>query len=59
MYLLWGVVAEWLERRFETWASSFIPHCPCLSDEALSVVGPFYMMSMPGDVKYPTQVVNV
>ena len=29
-YLLWGVVAQWLERRFKTWESSFAPHCLCL-----------------------------
>ena len=33
--LLWGVVAQWLESRFETWTSSFTPHCLCLSDETL------------------------
>ena len=31
----------------------------CLSDETLKAVGPFYMVSMPGEVKYPTQGVNV
>ena len=35
VYLLWGVVARWLERRFETWARSFTPHCLHLSDETL------------------------
>ena len=28
--------------------------CQCLSDETLKAVGPFYLVSMPGDVKYPT-----
>ena len=35
VYLLWSVVAQWLKRHFETWASLFTPHCPCLSDETL------------------------
>ena len=30
----------------------------CLSDETLKAVGPFYLVSMPGEVKYPTQGVN-
>ena len=30
----------------------------CLSDETLTAVGPFYLVSMPGEVKYPTQGVN-
>ena len=28
--------------------------CQCLSDEILKAVGPFYMASMPGEVKDPT-----
>ena len=31
----------------------------CLSEETLKAVGPFYLVSMPGEVKYPTQGVNV
>ena len=31
----------------------------CLSDETLKAVGPFYLVSMPGEVKYPTEGVNV
>ena len=31
----------------------------CLSDETLKAVGPFYLVSMPGEVKDPTQGVNV
>ena len=27
----------------------------CLSDETLKAVGPFYLVSMPGEVKDPTQ----
>ena len=30
----------------------------CLSDETLKTVGPFYLVSMPGEVKDPTQGVN-
>ena len=31
----------------------------CLSDETLKAVGPFYLVSTPREVKYPTQGVNV
>ena len=31
----------------------------CLSDEILKAVGPFYLVFMPGEVKDPTQGVNV
>ena len=31
----------------------------CLSDKTLKAVGPFYLVSMPGEVKDPTQGVNV
>ena len=31
----------------------------CRSDETLKAVGPFYLVSMPGEVKYPTHRVNV
>ena len=31
----------------------------CLSDETLKAVGPFYLVSMPGEVKDPKQGVNV
>ena len=31
----------------------------CLSDETLTAVGRFYLVSMPGEEKYPTQGVNV
>ena len=31
----------------------------CLSDETLNPIGPFYLGYMPGEVKYPTQAVNV
>ena len=45
--------------RFKTWAISFTPLCLCLSEETLKAVGPFYLMSMPGEVKDPTPGVNV
>ena len=37
-----------------------LPHiCLCFSEETLKAGGPFYMVSMQGEVKYPTQGVNV
>ena len=37
-----------------------LPHiCLCLSEETLTAAGPFYLVSMPGEVKDPTQGVNV
>ena len=36
------------------------PHlCLCLSEESLKAARPFYLVSMPREVKVPTQVVNV
>ena len=33
-----------------------LPHiCLCLSDETLKAGGPFYLLPMPGEVKYTTQ----
>ena len=37
--------------RFGTLAT---PPCQCLSEETLKAVGPFYLVSMPGEVKDPT-----
>ena len=31
----------------------------CLSDETVKAVGPFYLVSMPGEVKDPTQGCNM
>ena len=45
--------------RFGTLAIPFTPLCQCLSEETLNAVGPFYLVSMPGEVKYPTQRANV
>ena len=33
--------------------------CLCLSEEKLKAGGPFYLVSMPGEVKDPTKGVNV
>ena len=44
--------------RFKTWANLFTPLCSCLSEETLKA-GPFYLVSMPREVKDPTQGVNV
>ena len=70
----WGAVVQWLERAtddrvvaclnsteaaWKTLAISFTPHCQCLSEETLKTVGPFYLVSVPGEVKDPTQGVNV
>ena len=40
--------------RFGTLAIPFTPLCQCLSEETLKAVGPFYLVSMPGEVKDPT-----
>ena len=39
--------------RFGTLAIPFTPLCLCLSEETLNVVGPLYLVSMPGEVKIP------
>ena len=33
--------------------------CLCLLEETLKAGGPFYLVSMPGEVKDPTQGVNI
>ena len=38
----------------ELWQIPFTPLCQCLSEETLKAVGPFYLVSMPGEVKDPT-----
>ena len=40
--------------RFGTLAIPFTPLCQCLSDETVKAVGPFSLVSMPGQVKDPT-----
>ena len=67
-------MAQWLERAtdnrvdagsnptetaWKLWQFPFTPLCQCLSEETPKAVGPFYLVSMPGEVKYPTQGVNV
>ena len=42
----------------ELLAIPFTPPCQCLSDETLKAVGPFYLVSMPGEVKDPTGMCN-
>ena len=32
----------------------FTPLCQCLSEETLQAVGPFYLVTMPGEIKDPT-----
>ena len=38
----------------ELLAIPFTTLCQCLSEETLKAVGPFYLVSMPGEVKDPT-----
>ena len=40
-------------------AIQFILLCQCLSEETLKAAGPFFMVSMAGEGKYPTQRVKV
>ena len=36
------------------------PHiCLCLSEETLKAGGPFFLVSMPGEVKDPTEGINI
>ena len=42
-----------------TLAIPLTPLYQCFSEETLKAVGPFYLVSMPGEVKDPTQGVNV
>ena len=43
----------------KTWLSTLETVYLRLSDDTLKSVGPFYLLSMPGEVKDPTQGVNV
>ena len=43
----------------KNWLSTLETKFLCLSEETLKAVGPFYLVSMPGEVKDPTQGVNV
>ena len=40
---------------FKAWAVSFTVLCLCLLEEAVKAVGPFDLVSMPGEVKDPMQ----
>ena len=65
-----GAVAEWVRpldwrlggTSFESCcgnvasANPFTPLCQCISEETLTAVGPFYVVSMPEEVKYPTSL---
>ena len=48
------VVLAGFESRFGTLAIPFTPLCQCLLEETLKAVGPFYLVSLTGEVKYPT-----
>ena len=39
----------------QNFGNSVYPLCQCLSEEKLKAVGPFYLVSMPGEVKDPTK----
>ena len=41
------------------WQFRSLHICLCLSEESLKADGPFYLVSMPGEVQDPTQGVNV
>ena len=60
-------VAEWVgaldwvrmplrQLRSGTLAIPFTQLCQCLSEETLKAVSPFYLVSMPGEVKDPTSL---
>ena len=34
----------------------YTPRCPCLPEKTLKVIGPFYLVSMPGEVRSHTRV---
>ena len=48
------VLAGFESRCFGTLAIPFTPLCQCLSGKTLKAVGPFYLVSMQGEVKDPT-----
>ena len=39
---------------FGTLAILFTPLCQCLSEETLKAASPFYLVSMPAEVEYPS-----
>ena len=54
LYLLWGVRSV-VGALLQNLGKFVYPHCLYLSDETLYAVAPFYLVSMPGEVKDPTQ----
>ena len=67
LYFDYKCLAQWLDDReversnptSVALAISYFPLCQCLSEETLKAVGPFYLVSKLGEVKYSTQWVNV
>ena len=53
----WGSIPPTAVSKLKQFHSPHI--CLCLSEETLKAGGPFYLVSMPGEVKDPTQGVNV
>ena len=43
----------------KAWTDLFTIRCLCLLSETLNAIGPIYLVSLPGEVKDPTQGVNV
>ena len=43
--------------RLCSWAKHFTTNCRVFSDRTLKIVGPFYLVSMPGEVKDPTRII--
>ena len=52
-----GSIPPTVVSKLRQFCSSHI--CLCLSEETLKAGGPFYLVSMSGEVKDPTQGVNV
>ena len=52
-----GSIPPTVVSKLRQFHSSYI--CLCLSEETLKASGPFYLVFMPGEVKDPTQGVNV
>ena len=54
-----GCESFWRNFASELWQFRLPRLCRCLSEETLYAVDPFYLVYMPGEVKYPPQGVNV
>ena len=50
---------RWFNPKFRNIGNFVHPICLCLSEETLKAGGPFYLVSMPQEVKDLTQGVNV